>query len=164
MRTSYLICYDICADKRLRKVFQTMRGYGDHLQYSVFECQLTATDLARCREELAALPSAAVREAGAGVGFDGAVSSADCGFGGADGGEHGDGDGAGLCESGRGRSADRGGRKAFFRTYEMRMDTLVTTPLFEYRVSYRRMLEIQARLLARVLEGEIAEYPVFTTR
>jgi CRISP-associated protein Cas1 len=57
-----------------------------------------------------------------------------------------------------------GGRKAFFRAYEMRMDTLVTHPLFEYRVSYRRMLEIQARLLARVLEGEISEYPVFTTR
>jgi CRISPR-associated protein Cas1 len=44
------------------------------------------------------------------------------------------------------------------------MDTLVTHPLFEYRVSYRRMLEIQARLLARVLDGEIGEYPVFTTR
>ena len=57
-----------------------------------------------------------------------------------------------------------GGRKAFFRAYEMRMDALVTHPLFEYRVSYRRMLEIQARLLARVLEGEIGEYPVFTTR
>ena len=57
-----------------------------------------------------------------------------------------------------------GGRKAFFRAYELRMDTLVTHPLFEYRVSYRRLLEIQARLLARVLEGEIAEYPVFTTR
>jgi CRISPR-associated protein Cas2 len=53
MRTSYLVCYDICEDKRLRKVFQTMRGFGDHLQYSVFECQLTASDLARCRAELA---------------------------------------------------------------------------------------------------------------
>ena len=57
-----------------------------------------------------------------------------------------------------------GGRKGFFRAYEMRMDTLVTHPLFEYRVSYRRLLEIQARLLARVVEGEIGEYPVFTTR
>lgn len=57
-----------------------------------------------------------------------------------------------------------GGRKAFFRAYELKMDTLVTHPLFEYRVSYRRLLEIQARLLARVLEGEIAEYPVFLTR
>ncbi len=57
-----------------------------------------------------------------------------------------------------------GGRKGFFRAYEARMDTLVTHPLFEYRVTYRRLLEIQARLLARVLEGEIAEYPVFVTR
>src|SRR5579883_952896 len=56
------------------------------------------------------------------------------------------------------------GRKGFFRAYELRMDSLVTHPLFDYRVSYRRLLEIQARLLARVLEGEIAEYPVFTTR
>jgi CRISPR-associated protein Cas2 len=52
MRTSYLVCYDISDDKWLRKVFETMRGYGDHLQYSVFECQLTATDLARCRADL----------------------------------------------------------------------------------------------------------------
>jgi CRISPR-associated protein Cas1 len=56
------------------------------------------------------------------------------------------------------------GRKGFFRAYELRMDTLVTHPLFDYRVSYRRLLEIQARLLARVLDGEIGEYPVFTTR
>jgi CRISP-associated protein Cas1 len=56
------------------------------------------------------------------------------------------------------------GRKGFFRAYELRMDTLVTHPLFEYRVSYRRLLEIQARLLARVLEGEVSEYPVFVTR
>src|ERR1019366_9862439 len=55
MRLSYLICYDICDDKRLRKVFQTMRGFGDHLQFSVFECQLTATDLARCRAALASI-------------------------------------------------------------------------------------------------------------
>jgi len=56
------------------------------------------------------------------------------------------------------------GRKGFFRAYELRMDTLVTHPLFDYRVSYRRMLEIQARMLARVLDGEIGKYPVFTTR
>jgi CRISPR-associated protein Cas1 len=56
------------------------------------------------------------------------------------------------------------GRKGFFRAYELRMDSLVTHPLFEYRVSYRRLLEIQARLLARVIEGEISTYPVFVTR
>ena len=56
------------------------------------------------------------------------------------------------------------GRKNFFRAYEGRMDTLVTHPLFDYRVSYRRLLEIQARLLAKVIEGELDEYPVFVTR
>jgi CRISPR-associated protein Cas1 len=56
------------------------------------------------------------------------------------------------------------GRRGFFRAYELRMDTLVTHPMFEYRVSYRRLLEIQARLLARFLSGEIDEYPVFITR
>jgi len=53
MRQSYLVCYDISDDKRLRKVFKTMRGYGDHLQYSIFECQFTTRDLIRCRTELA---------------------------------------------------------------------------------------------------------------
>jgi CRISPR-associated protein Cas2 len=55
MRISYLVCYDICDEKRLRKVFQVMRGYGDHLQYSVFECQLTPMDLAHCRNDLSAI-------------------------------------------------------------------------------------------------------------
>lgn len=52
MRSSYLVCYDIADEKRLRKVFQAMRGYGDHLQFSIFECQMTPEDLVRCREEL----------------------------------------------------------------------------------------------------------------
>jgi CRISPR-associated protein Cas1 len=56
------------------------------------------------------------------------------------------------------------GRKAFFQAYEQRMDQLVTHPLFGYRVSYRRILEIQVRLLARLLTGEIGYYPVFVTR
>jgi CRISPR-associated protein Cas2 len=52
MRMSYLVCYDITDEKRLRNVFKVMRNFGDHLQYSVFECQLTPTDLVRCRAEL----------------------------------------------------------------------------------------------------------------
>ena len=55
MRISYLVSYDISNDKRLRQVFKLMRGFGDHLQYSVFECQLTQTDLLRLRAELAAI-------------------------------------------------------------------------------------------------------------
>ena len=34
---------------------QSMRNFGDHLQYSIFECQLTAMDLVRCRAELAGI-------------------------------------------------------------------------------------------------------------
>jgi CRISPR-associated protein Cas1 len=56
------------------------------------------------------------------------------------------------------------GRKAFFRAYEQRMDTLVTHPLFNYRVNYRRVLEIQTRLLARYLTGEVPRYTPFVTR
>lgn len=56
------------------------------------------------------------------------------------------------------------GRRGFIRAYEQRMDQLVTHPLFGYRVSYRRVLEIQVRLLARLLMGEIRSYPSFVTR
>jgi CRISPR-associated protein Cas1 len=56
------------------------------------------------------------------------------------------------------------GRKGFIRAYEQRIDTLVTHPLFGYRVSYRRVLEIQARLLARLVTGELTTYPGFETR
>ena len=56
------------------------------------------------------------------------------------------------------------GRKRFITAYEQRMDALVTHPLFGYRVNYRRVLEIQARLLARVVTGELPSYPGFETR
>lgn len=56
------------------------------------------------------------------------------------------------------------GRKGLLRAYEQRMDMLVTHPLFDYRVSYRRVLEIQARLLARFICGEIETFPTFETR
>ena len=52
MRSIYLVTYDISDDKRLRKVFKTMRNWGDHLQYSVFECQLNPADLIRLKAEL----------------------------------------------------------------------------------------------------------------
>ncbi|PHQ36277.1 CRISPR-associated endonuclease Cas2 [Rhodopirellula bahusiensis] len=53
MRRIYLITYDVCDPKRLRHTFRCLRNWGDHLQYSVFECQLTETDLLRCKAELA---------------------------------------------------------------------------------------------------------------
>ena len=55
MRSCYLVCYDVSNDKRLRKVFRVLRDYGDHLQYSIFECQLNASDLIRLRTELAGI-------------------------------------------------------------------------------------------------------------
>jgi CRISPR-associated protein Cas1 len=48
--------------------------------------------------------------------------------------------------------------------YERRMDAKITHPLFGYKISYRRVLEVQSRILARVLSGEIDEYPAFCTR
>ena len=69
-----------------------------------------------------------------------------------------------FVQTGQAVSLTPGGRKAFFHAYELRMDTMVTHPLFDYRVSYRRLLEIQVRLLARLLDGEIDSYPVFVTR
>jgi CRISP-associated protein Cas1 len=56
------------------------------------------------------------------------------------------------------------GRKGFLRAYEQRMDALVTHPLFGYRVNYRRILEIQTRLLGRLLTGEAHRYVGFETR
>ena len=56
------------------------------------------------------------------------------------------------------------GRKRFIATFERRLAQEVTHPLFGYRVEYRRLLQIQARLLGRFLLSEIAEYPNFVTR
>jgi CRISPR-associated protein Cas1 len=56
------------------------------------------------------------------------------------------------------------GRKAFLRAYESRMDQLVTHPVFGYRCSWRSVIRVQARLLARWLRGDIPKYQPMTTR
>ncbi len=56
------------------------------------------------------------------------------------------------------------GRKRFIAIFERRLDREVIHPLFGYTVEYRRLFEMQARLLARFLLGEIPEYPNFLTR
>ncbi len=56
------------------------------------------------------------------------------------------------------------GRKRFFQTYEQRMSSLITHPLFDYKVSYRRAIELQDRLLAKTLTGEILDYTPLMTR
>ncbi len=55
-------------------------------------------------------------------------------------------------------------RRKFIQAYERRLDALVTHPVFGYRISYRRVLEVQTRLVGRVLAGELAAYPAFRTR
>ncbi|MGH9487460.1 MAG: CRISPR-associated endonuclease Cas4g/Cas1g [Terriglobales bacterium] len=56
------------------------------------------------------------------------------------------------------------GRKAFWEAWFRRLDSEVAHPEFGYRMSYRRMLEVQARQLWRFLRGEAAGYHGFTTR
>jgi CRISPR-associated protein Cas1 len=56
------------------------------------------------------------------------------------------------------------GRKKFLYAYERRMDQLVTHPTFDYRISYRRVVEVQCRVFGRLLLGEASEYPAFRTR
>ena len=58
----------------------------------------------------------------------------------------------------------QGARKRLILSFERRMDSLVTHPVFDYKISYRRVLEVQARLLSRVLLGELPRYPEFRTR
>ncbi len=56
------------------------------------------------------------------------------------------------------------GRKALIAAFERRLEQVTTHPLFGYRVSMRRMLEVQARLLARHFQGEIVKYPHYLPR
>ena len=56
------------------------------------------------------------------------------------------------------------GRKAVIRAFERRLDTLIRHPLFGYSISYRRIMEVQARLLGRHILGELPKYPAFRTR
>jgi CRISPR-associated protein Cas1 len=69
-----------------------------------------------------------------------------------------------FVSAGRAVNLSATGRKQFFQCFEQRMNSLITHPVFDYKVSYRRALELQFRILARVLTGEIPEYVPFLTR
>ena len=56
------------------------------------------------------------------------------------------------------------GRKSFFAAYEQRKATVITHPVYGYRMSYARMLEVQARMLASFVRGETPSYTGFTVR
>ncbi len=53
MRRFVLVSYDISNPKRLRKMYKLMRGYGEHIQLSVFICQLTEKDKIILTEKIA---------------------------------------------------------------------------------------------------------------
>ena len=56
------------------------------------------------------------------------------------------------------------GRRAVISAYERRMNIQITHPVYKYRIKYRRVLEVQARILAAHLVGEIPDYIPFMTR
>ena len=53
MRQAYIVSYDISDPKRLRRVYKTMLGYGEHLQLSVFRCELNKREIIELRAKLA---------------------------------------------------------------------------------------------------------------
>jgi len=69
-----------------------------------------------------------------------------------------------FVRAGQAVSLTPAGRKTFFSAYEKRIHSPVTHPVFGYKVSYRRAIELQFRLLAKVLTGEIEQYFPFMTR
>jgi CRISPR-associated protein Cas1 len=56
------------------------------------------------------------------------------------------------------------GRRNLIRAIERRLRSTIVHPTFGYEVTYRRALNVQARLLARTLQGDIPAYLPFTTR
>lgn len=56
------------------------------------------------------------------------------------------------------------GRRTFLRKFEERLDTEIRHPVFRYRASYRRSLELEVRLVAKYLTGEIDEFRPFVVR
>ncbi|MGH8070595.1 MAG: CRISPR-associated endonuclease Cas4g/Cas1g [Candidatus Entotheonellia bacterium] len=56
------------------------------------------------------------------------------------------------------------GREKFYAAYGQRKNTEVTHPIFEYTLPYRRVLELQARLLSKVVMDDIPTYQSFVTR
>jgi CRISPR-associated protein Cas2 len=53
MRQVYIVTYDVSCPRRLRLTFRLMRGYGEHLQLSVFRCELNERELIELRAKLA---------------------------------------------------------------------------------------------------------------
>lgn len=69
-----------------------------------------------------------------------------------------------FIKTGLGVTLKHQAKRKVIGAYERRMQTEIAHPIFGYKISYRRVLEVQARLLSRVLFGELKEYPAFVTR
>lgn len=55
MRRLYIVTYDISDPKRLRRIFKTMKGFGQHIQLSVFRCDLTGVERMELERSLSAI-------------------------------------------------------------------------------------------------------------
>lgn len=69
-----------------------------------------------------------------------------------------------FAEQGSGVRMTEHGRRIFLEAFEQRMNDEIMHPIFEYRASYRRCLELQARILVRRLQGESQVYHPFKVR
>ena len=55
-------------------------------------------------------------------------------------------------------------RKVFYAAYETRKNETITHPVFKYKLTFRRAMELQVRLLAKYLTGEIEQYTPLTIK
>ncbi len=69
-----------------------------------------------------------------------------------------------FLHGGAGTALKPGGRKRFIAAFERRLAQETTHPVFGYRLSMRRLIEVQGRLFARFLMGEIKDYPHYLPR
>jgi CRISPR-associated protein Cas1 len=69
-----------------------------------------------------------------------------------------------FIRTGIGVSMTAEAKKKVIAGYERKMHEEISHPIFCYKLSYRRVFEVQSRLLARVLYGELKEYPVFISK
>ena len=51
-KKTWVVTYDITDPKRLAAVYRVMKGFGDHLQLSVFLCELTVRQIVDLKQAL----------------------------------------------------------------------------------------------------------------
>jgi CRISPR-associated protein Cas1 len=69
-----------------------------------------------------------------------------------------------FIQRGRAVTLTDDGRRSFISAIERRLRSTIRHPTFKYDVTYRRALNVQSRLLARAIQGDIPAYPPFCTR